>query len=302
MSLTSPDQNPFNYILVSPAELHTALSGPPSSRRIVPVAAGRLNALTSYRDSHIPSSVFFNMDKVRDTTSPYPQMLPTPNHFASCMSLLGIQPDDIVVIYDTPDIGLYFSPRVAWMFNYFGHTDVHVLNNFPRYIDQGFPVSKGDLSTISNSPNPSSIGNTNYSTASTINFEELRDSLATNKDQQKFQILDARIPRLFFGTGIDSNTSRPLGHMPGAINIPLASILTSDKAILPTVQLNQVFEEAGVKEDLPVVLTCNSGVTAAALGLALQICGYNMDKRLYDGSWSEWADRATTDGLIVHGS
>ena len=37
----------------------------------------------------------------------------------------------------------------------------------------------------------------------------------------------------------------------------------------------------------PMVVYCNSGVTACAVALAAHICG-NTDVAVYDGSWNEW--------------
>lgn len=47
---------PFPSLLVSPDELHSALTGA-SLRRIIPVAAGSASHLTSYQSQHIPGSM-----------------------------------------------------------------------------------------------------------------------------------------------------------------------------------------------------------------------------------------------------
>jgi thiosulfate/3-mercaptopyruvate sulfurtransferase len=63
-------QNPFKSLLVSPPELHSALSYASSSpRRIVPVAAGRESGLKSYEAKHIPGSVYESPS--RDITPNY---------------------------------------------------------------------------------------------------------------------------------------------------------------------------------------------------------------------------------------
>lgn len=52
-------ESPFKSLLVTPTELHSALSNASSSpRRIVPVAAGRESGLKSYEAKHIPGSVY----------------------------------------------------------------------------------------------------------------------------------------------------------------------------------------------------------------------------------------------------
>ena len=54
-----------------------------------------------------------------------------------------------------------------------------------------------------------------------------------------------------------------------------------------------MIEKAGIDLSRPVVTTCGSGVTAAAITLALETLGH-VDNRLYDGSWTEWGGRPDT--------
>lgn len=103
----------------------------------------------------------------------------------------------------------------------------------------------------------------------------------------------------FSGSNDGAGASLPSGHMPSAINVPFSSILGSDRTLLPPADLKAAFTKAGVMENIPTVLTCNSGVTAAALDLALSTSGLQIKRRLYDGSWSEWAKRAGSHGMIV---
>lgn len=42
------------------------------------------------------------------------------------MNRLNLQPSDHIVCYDS--VGIFSAPRVAWMFRYFGATNVQVLN------------------------------------------------------------------------------------------------------------------------------------------------------------------------------
>ncbi|KAL4804575.1 Rhodanese-like domain-containing protein [Aspergillus unguis] len=286
--------NPFPSLLVTPAELDKALKNNGSSRRIIPLAAGQPSHLPSYETQHIPGSIFFNMDKIRDTASPYPQMLPSASLFAESMAALGVRPDDILVVYDTLEVGLYSSPRVAWMCRHFGQHDVHVLNNFPRYVTSGFPLSAGPLTPLP----PSNYTVKTPEPKEVISYEELHDLLVSS-DPGSYQIIDSRIAGRFSGTESELNPSLRSGHMPSALNVPLASILGDDKVVLPEEELKSVFQNAKVDGNRPVILTCNSGVTAAAMDLALQLTGYNMERRLYDGSWMEWTRRAQEDGLVL---
>ena len=80
------------------------------------------------------------------------------------------------------------------------------------------------------------------------------------------------------------------GHMPGAVNVP-ATALARDGKLLPAAELRQVLQSAGLDLDGPIVTSCGSGVTAAAITLALETLGHS-DNRLYDGSWAEWGGHA----------
>jgi thiosulfate/3-mercaptopyruvate sulfurtransferase len=50
----------------------------------------------------------------------------------------------------------------------------------------------------------------------------------------------------------------------------------------------------------PIISSCGTGVTAAVIDAALFEAGYPMETRkIYDGSWTEWAQRVTlSEGLI----
>ncbi|GKZ39103.1 hypothetical protein AbraIFM66950_011861 [Aspergillus brasiliensis] len=245
------------------------------------------------------------MDAAKDINSPYPMMLPSSPQFATYMIERGIRPDDVLVIYDSFETGLRLSPRVAWTCKYFGHKNVHVLDNFTRYVNEGFPVASGPIqmsvSSTTSVMNHTTNSYPNPNVDNVITFEHLRRMIKDPSLKEKFQIIDARPNDLFSGLGTASGatSSVRLGHMPSAINVPFGSDLGPDKTFLPPARLRDLFLKAGVREDVPAMLTCNTGVTAAVIDLALRVAGLKVKTRLYDGSWSEWADRVDEHGLIV---
>lgn len=241
------------------------------------------------------------MDIIRDTTSQYPMMLPTPSQFASYMTELQITPNDVLVIYDPTEPGFYSSPRVAWMCQHFGHKAVHVLNTFPRYVEEGFPVATGKVSVPASPSTEVTYPEQALSTArDVISFEELRDIIAEPTQAQKYQIIDSRPSARFSGPPDTDGSALPVGHIPSAINVPFSSLLGSDKKVLSPAELTELFNKAGVKADVPTVLYCNTGVTAAGLDLALSASGLNIRTRLYDGSWSEWSKRVDKGSMMVN--
>jgi thiosulfate/3-mercaptopyruvate sulfurtransferase len=64
-------------------------------------------------------------------------------------------------------------------------------------------------------------------------------------------------------------------------------LLKADDTMKSPDEMRQVFLEAGVDLDKPVITSCGSGVTAAILSLGLTRMG-KTDHSLYDGSWTEW--------------
>ena len=235
------------------------------------------------------------MDVIRDTSSPYPQMLPSASHFADCVGQLGITPEDVVVVYDTFEVGFYSAARVAWMFRLFGHARVYVLNNFRLYVGDGYPVAQGEMPT----PESTEYPVRDVDEGKIVSFEELRDLV--QRGAEDVQILDARVPGRFTGAEQEANPALSSGHMPRSINIPLASVLdTESQTMLPAIQLKGMFAASGVDTTKTKILTCNSGVTATALDMALSESQYDRSaRRIYDGSWSEWAQRAgPSNGLI----
>jgi len=78
------------------------------------------------------------------------------------------------------------------------------------------------------------------------------------------------------------------GHIPGAINVPLAGNLDADGRFLEPAALRRRFLQAiGDGSPARIVHSCGSGVNACHNLLAMEVAGL-YDSRLYVGSWSEW--------------
>src|SRR5262249_34472727 len=76
------------------------------------------------------------------------------------------------------------------------------------------------------------------------------------------------------------------GHMPGARNVPIAA-LGENGELLPKDRLRKVIEDAGIDLSKPVVTSCGSGITAAAIPPGLETLGQS-HKRPSGGSGTEW--------------
>jgi len=304
----------LSSFLVKPSELAAALKHNPStsiatSPRIIPLCASwflpndpqKRRGIDVFRKSHISSARFFDLDAVSDTSSPYPHMLPSPSIFAEAMQALGIRRDDSLVVYDSAELGIFSAPRVAWTLRIFGHPSVHILNNYKLWVEEGFQTESGEQEHYEKSD----YAVPKMDDGRVVAFEEMKEIANDHGKEgaEGVQILDARSHGRWKGTEPEPRPGLSSGHMPGSISVPVPELLDPHtKAFLSQEKLRQVFESKGIDTSKPMVSTCGTGVTAAVIDAALAEAGIGGDesRRLYDGSWTEWAQRIRpTDNLIL---
>lgn len=241
----------------------------------LPVEEG--DARADYAAEHIPGAVFFDIDEIKDETSPLPHMLPSPEKFAARVRKLGLGDGNRIVVYDRH--GLRSAPRVWWSFRIMGHRDVAVLDGgLPKWKAEGRPLDDRPVR-----PEERHF---------TARFDRTqvrgKDQLLRNLQTPREQVLDARARERFDGTAGEIWPGRRLGRIPNSLNLPFTDLIDpADGTLLPEPQLRERFAAAGVDLGKPVVTTCGSGVTACILALGLAVLGHR-DVAVYDGSWAEW--------------
>ena len=77
------------------------------------------NPAQEFAQERIPGSRFFDVDKISDTSSSLPHMLPSATAFAAAADALGVSNSSTVILYDRA--GIFSAPRVWWTFKAFGH-------------------------------------------------------------------------------------------------------------------------------------------------------------------------------------
>ena len=231
-----------------------------------------------YLAGHLPNAPFFNIEALSDHTSAYPHMMPRAESFAVAMRELGVSQDKHLVVYDEGN--LFSAPRAWWMLRAFGCENVSILaGGLQDWKAAGFDVATGPVSL------PEGEFEATYDGTQ---VKRLTDVLLISHEGGA-QIVDARAANRFNAEVDEPRPGLLRGHIPNSLNVPWNSLVVNGE-LKPAAELRDLFAQAGVKLDQPVIASCGSGVTAVVVILALTSLGVR-DVTLYDGSWGEWGSR-----------
>lgn len=225
----------------------------------------------------IPGARRADLDaSLSDPTSDLPHMLPDPAALGAALRDLGVDTDDRVVVYDAHSV--YASARVRWMLTTAGHQNVSVLDGgLPAWVAAGLPTEpaeapRADVAAGDFVPRPAADA--------VVDADEVQGLL----DAHEAVLVDARSAGRFAGRDPEPRPGLRGGHVPGSVSLPFTDLL-DDGRLRPVHELRAALD-AVAGPDVPVVVSCGSGVTACVVGLAAELTG--RPYRVYDGSWADW--------------
>lgn len=233
----------------------------------------------------IPGSVHIDWraDLVDEDADGAALRLASPERIAAVAERAGIGDGTTVVVYD--DTQSLYASRVWWSLRAFGLESVRVLDGgFPAWEAEARPVTRtvvdGPLTPLTLPATFTPRGPTRIR----LTTADVRGLLGS----PDVTLIDARAPAEYHG--FEGNTRR-LGHIPGAVNVPVGGMHEAGTQRLRSgTELRERLHDANVTRGRRMVTYDGSGVAAAKLALVLTLLGHD-DVAVYDGGWAEWGDR-----------
>jgi thiosulfate/3-mercaptopyruvate sulfurtransferase len=211
-----------------------------------------------YQKGHIPTAVSLPLAHVLENDAP--------EKIVAIMDELGISDSMPVVIYD--DTFGALAARVAWTFQYVGHTNTALLEmTFRQWKELGLETET-QARTYPKAEHSLNINKNIYADASYVE---------SAKSQQGKLLVDSR-ERLNFLTE----------HIPGAKNIPYTMVGSNGSILRKAEDLKRFIENRGITSDSEIITYCGSVGTLSGLTYyALKLAGFQ-NVKLYPKSFKEW--------------
>jgi thiosulfate/3-mercaptopyruvate sulfurtransferase len=211
-----------------------------------------------YGKGHIPTAVSLPLGRVLENDAP--------EKIIDILEEMGVTDGMPVVVYD--DTFGALAARVAWTFQYVGHTNTALLEmTFKQWKELGLETEK-QARTFARSKHTLAINTDIHADAKYVE---------SAKSQQGKLLVDSR-ERLNFLTE----------HIPGAKNIPYTMVGSNGSILRKADELKRMIENRGISNDSEIITYCGSVGTLSGLTYyALKLAGF-ANVKLYPKSFKEW--------------
>ncbi|MEK4969537.1 sulfurtransferase [Cytobacillus sp. FSL R7-0696] len=232
--------------------------------------------IEQYRTGHIPGAVYFHLEqdlssKVEKHGGRHP--LPLAEQFVQKAEAVGITNDTKIVVYDNGEGS--FAARCWWVFHYFGHEQVYILDGgFKEWLASGHPT-ESKVQSFGRGEFTATI-----QTDMVADYKQVKEAIEYSNNE--VVLIDSREEKRYLG--LIEPIDKKAGHIPGAMNKVWMDTLSEGK-FKSIDEQKQRFSE--IEKDKHIIVYCGSGITASPNYLALKEAGYK-NVKLYPGSFSDW--------------
>ena len=234
---------------------------------------------SGFETGHVPGAVHLPPDSIRDPNNA-PTFVPSRSAFGEMMTRLGISNETRVIVYD--ERGGIYAARLWWLLNYYGHSDVALMNGgWTKW------TAERRLMTTDVPPPPAAA---TFTARPQPQWLATADDVVAAINKPGVKILDARTVGEI-GGATQPNIKRG-GFVPSSVPVYWEDLLDARQGTFkPADQLQSIFKAAGVTPNDIVIAYCLVGMRASVDLFALHLIGYD-NLRNYYGSWEEWGNRS----------
>jgi len=211
-----------------------------------------------YNQDHIPTAVNLPLANLLSDDSP--------ERVLKLMKTMGIDNETPVVVYD--DTFGALASRVAWTFEYLGHSDVTLLETtYSNWKSLGLE-SDSNIPEIQPKEHSLNLQPDIMATSDYLESAKQRDDVILIDNRERLNYLEQ--------------------HIPGAISLPYRTLATEDKILRPKDDMKRLLENRGVSGNSEIITYCGSVGTLSGLAYyALKSVGLP-NAKLYVRSFKEW--------------
>jgi thiosulfate/3-mercaptopyruvate sulfurtransferase len=236
-----------------------------------------------YAIGHIPGAA--QVDWFSTLQHPLRRDFLTKEQFEEVASKLGITNDTTVVFYG--DKSNWFACYALWLFQYYGHQNVKIMNGGRTKWEQEKRELVKDV--------PAFMATTYKAKEADKSIRAFRDDVFKQLDSKK-PLVDVRSPKEYSGElthmpNYPQEGATRGGHIPGAVSIPWAQAVNeADSTFKTAEELKSLYEGKNIKSDGDIIAYCRIGERSSLTWFVLKyLLGYPTVKN-YDGSWTEWGN------------
>jgi thiosulfate/3-mercaptopyruvate sulfurtransferase len=232
-----------------------------------------------YARGHIPGAVHVDPRFLVGGIPPAAGLLPDVERLEALFGRIGYRPDQQIVACD--DEGGGWAGRFIWTLDMIGHGDWLYLNGgMQGWLDAGF-----ELLGVPEEPTP---------TRPELRLHDgpraTAEHIMAHLGDRDTVIWDARSRDEYEGRKIAAARG---GHIPGAVHLDWLDLMDPARALRLREDLEDLLGSRGITRDKRVITHCQTHHRSGLSYMAARCLGFPHISA-YDGSWSDWGNRADT--------